>query len=644
GKQLYLIDNASDEDIDMLYKHAFILGFPSVIEGFGLPAAEAMAHGLPVITSQDPALREVVGEYGLSFDTFNAEELADKIADIYENREKYDELKEKLKTYEPVSWDMAAGYIMEHLIPLAPIDERALDTPIKQVFMISARQEDLERSLPFIENHMPFIKELVLLTPDDKVEGIREAYHGRLKVHFLTDSQVCAGIPLPKDHQKRNFFLRQRAIRQDIMDEVFIMADDDARALYPIDDTFFREDGKYNIYYFYNAVDWHGRQREQTSYDIGQHKFADFAVRKGMPTYQFSAHMPQVIEKKSYIEMLDTFLDPEDDVAEEWDIYLNYMLLRHPAKVNAKPYVTLSWPATPYDWETWVKQPEFVFENFYDHMYETGIFRGLSSEYYKGIEYERFRKIDRYNKRAARHAEGVKTYNDYVERCKEEKQEVPCIVIDGRNNVLAAYVTNGLTFMLGDYIKLKAVLITDKDRKCDELEVRTHFLDPATEEPAVYGPICTPALFSDGMMEVHFATPDMRSMYKLKFEVVSGDQQLEMMLEARVLATSTDDLAFNFVDAFEQVSRSSSRFAPTDFAVNYGVMTVSGSTGMKGKVKTKLKTSAIPFLRPVAEQQEQMIRFLAQKCVRYEDDIRNLRQRIDELARELRARGSEKNE
>lgn len=51
----------SDEQLTTLYRRSRILAFPSLDEGFGIPVLEAMAHRLPVLTSNGSALREVAG-------------------------------------------------------------------------------------------------------------------------------------------------------------------------------------------------------------------------------------------------------------------------------------------------------------------------------------------------------------------------------------------------------------------------------------------------------------------------------------------------------------------------------------------------------------------------------------------------------
>ena len=56
------------EELDALFRDASALVYPSTYEGFGLPLAEAMAVGCPVIASDRAALPEVVGEAGILLD------------------------------------------------------------------------------------------------------------------------------------------------------------------------------------------------------------------------------------------------------------------------------------------------------------------------------------------------------------------------------------------------------------------------------------------------------------------------------------------------------------------------------------------------------------------------------------------------
>jgi O-antigen biosynthesis alpha-1,2-mannosyltransferase len=69
------IGYVSPADLQALYARASIFAFPSLDEGFGMPVLEAMAHGLPVITSDRSALPEVAGEAALLIDPHSSEQL-----------------------------------------------------------------------------------------------------------------------------------------------------------------------------------------------------------------------------------------------------------------------------------------------------------------------------------------------------------------------------------------------------------------------------------------------------------------------------------------------------------------------------------------------------------------------------------------
>ncbi len=57
-----LTGRVSDDDLAAIYSGAHALVFPSDDEGFGLPTVEALACGTPVVASDIPVLREVLGD------------------------------------------------------------------------------------------------------------------------------------------------------------------------------------------------------------------------------------------------------------------------------------------------------------------------------------------------------------------------------------------------------------------------------------------------------------------------------------------------------------------------------------------------------------------------------------------------------
>jgi glycosyltransferase involved in cell wall biosynthesis len=68
------------EQLDALYRRASIFAFPSLDEGFGMPILEAMAHGVPVLTSNCSAMPEVAGDAAVLVDPLNIGDALAKLA------------------------------------------------------------------------------------------------------------------------------------------------------------------------------------------------------------------------------------------------------------------------------------------------------------------------------------------------------------------------------------------------------------------------------------------------------------------------------------------------------------------------------------------------------------------------------------
>jgi glycosyltransferase involved in cell wall biosynthesis len=62
GDRVRLLDFVDDNDLPALYNLAWAFVYPSIYEGFGLPALEAMRCGTPVVTADNSSLPEVVGD------------------------------------------------------------------------------------------------------------------------------------------------------------------------------------------------------------------------------------------------------------------------------------------------------------------------------------------------------------------------------------------------------------------------------------------------------------------------------------------------------------------------------------------------------------------------------------------------------
>ena len=89
---LGFIDNAQ---LARLYQAASVFLFPSFEEGFGIPVLEAMAHGVPVVTSNVSSMPEVGGEAALYVDPHSASDIGQKVVQAAEDRALREELVQK---------------------------------------------------------------------------------------------------------------------------------------------------------------------------------------------------------------------------------------------------------------------------------------------------------------------------------------------------------------------------------------------------------------------------------------------------------------------------------------------------------------------------------------------------------------------
>ena len=76
GDAVDLPGRVSDDELAQLYATAALFVLPSLSEGFGLPALEAMAHGAPVLAAQATSLPEVCGDAAAYFDPLDVDALA----------------------------------------------------------------------------------------------------------------------------------------------------------------------------------------------------------------------------------------------------------------------------------------------------------------------------------------------------------------------------------------------------------------------------------------------------------------------------------------------------------------------------------------------------------------------------------------
>lgn len=107
--RIHFVSNISDEELASLYSSATAMFFPSKYEGFGLPIAEAMASGTPVVTCRNSSLEEVGGDAAIYVSPEDIDAMAGWMAK-FENRDlDIESIREKgLAQAAKFTWDTCA--------------------------------------------------------------------------------------------------------------------------------------------------------------------------------------------------------------------------------------------------------------------------------------------------------------------------------------------------------------------------------------------------------------------------------------------------------------------------------------------------------------------------------------------------------
>jgi glycosyltransferase involved in cell wall biosynthesis len=81
GADVRFMGFVGSADLPALYAAATVFAYPSEWEGFGLPVAEAMAHGAPVVTSRGVSTEEVAGGAAVLVEPTDVDDIARGLAD-----------------------------------------------------------------------------------------------------------------------------------------------------------------------------------------------------------------------------------------------------------------------------------------------------------------------------------------------------------------------------------------------------------------------------------------------------------------------------------------------------------------------------------------------------------------------------------
>ncbi|MEO0369647.1 MAG: hypothetical protein AAF197_12845, partial [Pseudomonadota bacterium] len=178
-----------------------------------------------------------------------------------------------------------------------------------QVIYLSNRPDVLLDTLKSVATWMPFVDSALACMPAKAIAGI-QSQKLPLNCEFIDESELFSKSEyselLKTDHQTRNYALRQRLVARGEVEPLFLMSDDDARPLRPIEKSQFIQDNKYRNYYFYDLAHWNNAR---TEFDHGQH--CTFAVLNfnALPTLSYASHQPQIIDKELFLLASERFAE-----------------------------------------------------------------------------------------------------------------------------------------------------------------------------------------------------------------------------------------------------------------------------------------------------------------------------------------------
>lgn len=120
--RIHMIGSVDEADKNALYGLASVFAYPSFFEGFGFPPLEAMACGVPVVTSNATSLPEVVGDGALMIDPDRPEELMHALHAVLSDRDLAAELVRRgLRRAMAFSWEESARRFGDVLAAVAAL-------------------------------------------------------------------------------------------------------------------------------------------------------------------------------------------------------------------------------------------------------------------------------------------------------------------------------------------------------------------------------------------------------------------------------------------------------------------------------------------------------------------------------------------
>ena len=110
--RVHILSDVKDGDLPAFYRHAKLFVYPTSAEGFGMPPLEAMASGVPVISSDSTSIPEVVGDAAVLVPPSDTDALAGAIEHLLSDPKFYSDMQQRgLEQVKAFQWNTAAEKI-----------------------------------------------------------------------------------------------------------------------------------------------------------------------------------------------------------------------------------------------------------------------------------------------------------------------------------------------------------------------------------------------------------------------------------------------------------------------------------------------------------------------------------------------------
>jgi len=245
-----------------------------------------------------------------------------------------------------------------------------------QIFYLSNRPQVFSQTWAYVSHHMPWITEAVVVAP----AATHPRFDANVSVRLVDESEL-SGMSTSElgslDHVQRNVTLRRAAVAADLLDDTFLLSDDDYRPMKPVPQSFFIGPAGDVGYYFHDLPSWPG---DSTDYDAAQHVTSEVLGYLGAPRRAYGSHMPQLIRRDIWDAAFRHFDELRDDqLVDEWSLYFNIGQWQFPDRFDEpRPYETMCWPPRLHEFAMWIRPPAYSFENFYPEFYEAeNLFHGI---------------------------------------------------------------------------------------------------------------------------------------------------------------------------------------------------------------------------------------------------------------------------